>query len=196
MEDSALFKTMIQTGEPIAVGDLRNDRRFPSLLEPDYLSWLGIPLIYKSEVIGLIALEKREADFYNSEYIQAATAFASQAAVSLENARLYEESTNRATELDQRSQRLALLNRLSSELVASLDIDYIFQLTGQQLRGALNATGVAAIMIDPRKKYVLQIEVPTRGDTVPVSLPDLPLFDQLQDTQGIFRPMKLPATRS
>lgn len=187
VEDSALFKTMIQTGEPIAVGDLRNDRRFPSLLEPDYLSWLGIPLIYKSEVIGLIALEKREADFYNSEYIQAATAFASQAAVSLENARLYEESTNRATELDQRSQRLALLNRLSSELVASLDIDYIFQLTGQQLRGALNATGVAAIMIDPRKKYVLQIEVPTRGDTVPVSLPDLPLFDQLQDTQGIYQ---------
>lgn len=187
VEDSVLFKTMIQTSEPIAVGDLRNDRRFPSLVEPEYLSWLGIPLIYKSEVIGLIALEKREADFYTPDYIQAATAFASQAAVSLENARLYEESTNRASELDERSQRLALLNRLSSELVASLDIDYIFQLTGQQLRGALNATGVAAVMIDPRRKYVLQVEVPVHGDGVPITLPELPLFDRLQDSQGIYQ---------
>ncbi|RPJ44197.1 MAG: GAF domain-containing protein, partial [Chloroflexi bacterium] len=193
VEDSDLFKTMIQTSEYIAVGDLRNDRRFPSLVEPDYLSWLGIPLIYKSEVIGVIALEKREADYYNAELIQAATTFAGQAAVSLENARLYEESTNRATELDERSQRLALLNRLSSELVASLDTDYIFQLTGQQLRGALSASGVAAVMIDPRKKYILQMEVPMRGDSartefaLPLALPDLPLFDQLQDSQGIFQ---------
>jgi PAS domain S-box-containing protein len=187
VEDSALFMTMIQTGEPIAVGDLRNDRRFPSLVEPERLSWLGIPLISKAEVIGLIALEKKEADFYNPDLIQAAMAFASQAAVSLENARLYEESTARATELDQRSQRLALLNRLSSELVASLDMDYIFQLTGQQLRNALNASGVAAVMIDQRKRYVLQSEVPARDDTVPISLPESPLFERLQDTQGIFQ---------
>ncbi len=187
VEDSDLFKTMIQTSEPITVGDLRNDPRFPLLVEPIYLSWLGIPLIYKSEVTGLIALEKRETDFYGPDYIQAATAFASQAAVSLENARLYEESTNRATELDERSQRMALLNRLSSELVASLDIDYIFQLTGQQLRGALNASGVAAVMIDSRKKYILQVEVPVRDDTLPLTLPDLPLFDRLQDSQGIYQ---------
>jgi PAS domain S-box-containing protein len=187
VEDSSLFKTMIQTSEPITVGDLRNDRRFPSLVEPDYLSWLGIPLIFKSEVIGLIALEKRESDFYSPDFVQAATTFASQAAVSLENARLYEESTGRAAELDERSQRLALLNRLSSELVASLDTDYIFQLTGQQLRSALNSSGVAAVMIDPRKKYVLQVEVPVRGDSVPFALPDMPLFTQLQDSQGIFQ---------
>ena len=105
---------MIKTSEPISVGDLRNDPRFPMLVEPEYLSWLGIPLIYKSEVIGLIALEKREADFYNPDYIQSGTTFASQAAVSLENARLYAESISRAAELDERSQRLALLNRLSA----------------------------------------------------------------------------------
>ena len=187
VEDSELFKNMIQTGEPILVGDLRNDRRFPLLVEPDYLSWLGIPLIYKAEVIGLIALEKKEADYYTPDSVQAATAFASQAAVSLENARLYQESTDRAAELDERSQRMALLNRLSSELVASLDMDYIFQLTGQQLLGALEATGVAAVMIDPRHKYSLQVEVPTRDDTVPLSLPSSPLFDRLQDSQGIFQ---------
>ncbi len=187
VEDSTLFKQMVETGEAISVGDLRNDRRFPMLVEPEYLSWLGIPLIYKSAVIGLIALEKREADFYSQDSIQAGTAFASQAAVSLENARLYADSMARAAELDERSQRLALLNRLSSELVASLDVDYIFKLTGEQLLDALGANGVAAVMIDPRKRYVLQVEVPARDDTVPLSLPVSPLFDHLQETQGIFQ---------
>lgn len=187
VEDSELFKNMIQTGEPISVGDLRNDRRFPMLIEPEYLSWLGIPLIFKSEVIGLIALEKREADYYTADYLQAGTAFASQAAVSLENARLFEESTRRATELDERSQRLALLNRLSSDLVSSLDIDHIFRLTGRQLVQALGASGVAAVMLDSDRRTVLQVEEPERGDALPMVLPDAPLFKHLADTQGIFQ---------
>ena len=187
VKDSALFKTMIQTNEPILVEDLRKDERFPSLIEPEYLSWLGIPLIYKLEVTGVIALEKREAGYYSPDHVTAATAFASQAAVSLENAQLYEESTRRAAELDDRSQRMALLNRLSSELVASLDVDYIFRMTGQQLLEALHATGVAAVMIGPEDGYVLQVEVPEQTENLPVSLPESPLFDHLQVSQGIFQ---------
>jgi GAF domain-containing protein len=38
-----LFKTMIQTGEPILVGDLRNDPRFPMLIEPDIPLLVGHP---------------------------------------------------------------------------------------------------------------------------------------------------------
>ncbi len=186
VEDSDLFKAMIHTGEPIVVGDLSNDRRFPALVEPERLSWLGIPLVNKSEVIGLIALEKREADFYTADYIQAATAFTSQAAVSLENARLYEESTTRAAELDERSQRLALLNRLSNALVASLDADHIFQITGQQLRDALDAAGVAAVIIEPGVGYRMLMETPERDASSHLQLPASPLLDRLQDSQGIF----------
>lgn len=190
VEDSILFKTMIQTGEPILVGDRRSDPRFPMLVEPEHLSWLGIPLIAKSEVIGLIALEKSEPDFYTPDYVQAGTAFASQAAVSLENARLYEESTRRATELAERSQRMALLNQLSSELVASLDIEHILQLTGQHLFNALEASGVAAVMIEPDKKYTLQVEVSgseaKHKHALPLQLKSQ-LFDRLHDTQGVFQ---------
>lgn len=190
--DSALFKTMIQTGQPILVGDLRNDPRFPMLLEPEYLSWLGIPLISKSEVIGLIALEKREPDFYSPDYVQAATAFASQAAVSLENARLFEESTSRATELNERSQRLALLNRLSGELAASLDMDDITRLAGQQLLAALGASGVAAVMIDSDQGYIVPFEIPAREDGTALSLPTAPIFEHLQESGGIFQTSNAP----
>ena len=42
-------------------------------------------------------------------------------------------------------------------------------------------------MIDPRKKYSIQLELPARDDTVPLSLPLSPFFDHLQETQGIFQ---------
>ncbi len=186
VEDSALFKTMIQTSEPISVGDVRNDSRFPMLIDPEHLSWLAIPLIYKSEVIGVIALEKHEADFYTTGEIQAATTIASQAAVSLENARLFEESNRRAAELDERSQRLALLNRLSGELVVSLDVDYIFRLTGQQLINALQTDGILAVLIDPSGQYTLQAEVPVTDETLPIELPSSPIFNRLRESRGIF----------
>ena len=187
VQDSALFQAMSVNGAPIVVGDVRSDARFPALVEPEYLSWLGIPLIYKSELMGLIALEKREPDFYTRDYVAAATTFASQAAVSLENARLYEESIQRAAQLDDRSQRMALLNRLSGELASSFDMDYIFHLTGQELRDALGAAGVAVVMIEAENQYVLQGEVPELADARPLVLPASPLFERLRDSRGIYQ---------
>ena len=130
VEDSALFKEMIRTGQGILVGDVRQDPRFPPLEAPR-LSWLGMPLISKNEVIGVLALEKWQSHFYHREHMQVGTTFASQAAVALENARLFEDSLSRATELDQRSQRLALLNRFSSALSGLLDEGKILQLTAR-----------------------------------------------------------------
>ena len=58
----------------------------------------------------------------------------------LENARLFEESLSRASELDERSQRLGLLNRFSSALGGLLDEGKILQLTAQELLDALQHT--------------------------------------------------------
>ena len=184
--DSLLFQQMIQTGQAISVADIRSDARFPSIMEPDKFSWLGIPLMAKSQLVGVIALEKEEAGYYAPDAIQAATTFASQAAVALENARLFEESVRRAVELDQRSQRLALLNTLSSELAASLDVNFILKLTAQQLLSALGASRVAAILVNERGYSVLQVEVPAWVSELPQVLPEIPLLERLKESQGIF----------
>ncbi|MBN1370975.1 MAG: GAF domain-containing protein [Anaerolineaceae bacterium] len=186
MEDSAMFRDMVKAGEPISVLDVRNDRRFPALSEPTYLSWLGLPLIAKGQMIGLIAMEKREVDFYTHEYVNAATTFASQAAVALENARLFEESSRRATELDERSQRLGLLNRLSEELSSSLEIDKILGVTSQQILDAMEASVVACVMVEPGTNFVIEKEVPETGGRLPLAILDVPIFERLYQTQGVF----------
>ena len=182
--DSALFKQMIRAGQPFSVGDVRQDPRFPSL-EAQRLSWMGIPLMAKGEVIGLIALEKWQANFYTSEHTQVATTFASQAAVALENARLFEDSLSRAAELDQRSQRLALLNRFSSALSGLLDADQIMELIAQELLAALGALRVSVIGFE-RGKATLKVSLPRSRRVGSKPVPDAPLFARLRESQGVY----------
>lgn len=181
--DSALFKEMIRAGRPISVGDVRADPRFPALEAPR-LSWMGIPLMAKGEVIGLIALEKSQANFYTNEHIQVATTFASQAAVALENARLFEESLGRAAELDQRSQRLALLNRFSSALSGLLDADQILELSAQELL-AMGALRVSVIAFE-RDKALLKTVLPHTRRAASKPVPDAPLFVRLRESRGVY----------
>jgi GAF domain-containing protein/nitrogen-specific signal transduction histidine kinase len=184
VEDSVLFKEMIRTGQGILVGDVRHDPRFPPLEAPR-LSWLGLPLISKNEVIGVLALEKWQSHFYSREHMQVGTTFASQAAVSLENARLFKESLTRATELDQRSQRLALLNRFSSALSGLLDEGKILQLTAQELIDALNAPK-ASVVVFERGAAIWRYSLPKPDSALPQRLPDAPIFGRLQESLGVF----------
>lgn len=182
--DSALFNEMIRTGQGIIVGDVRQDPRFPALEAPR-LSWMGMPLISQNEVIGVLALEKWQAHFYTRDHMQAGRTFASQAAVALENARLYEESIGRATELDERSKRLGLLNRFSSALGGLLDEGKIFQLTGQELMDALVAPRVSIVTFE-RNKPVWKYDLPRARTKLPQKLPDAPIFNRLRESLGVF----------
>ncbi|MEW5938740.1 MAG: GAF domain-containing protein, partial [Chloroflexota bacterium] len=182
--DSALFKQVVRTGQPISVADVREDPRFP-ILEAPRLSWLGIPLIAKGEVTGLIAVEKWQAHFYTNEHIQVSSAFASQAAVALENARLFEDSVGRAAELDERSQRLALLNRFSSALSGLLDADQIVELTANETLNALGALRVSVVGLE-RGKTVLKTTVPRSRRGLTRDISDAPLFARLRESQGVY----------
>ncbi len=182
--DSALFKEMIRSGQAIFVPDVRDDPRFLSVEAPR-LSWLGIPLISKNELIGVVALEKWQPHFYSREQIQLATTFASQAAVALDNATLYEDSLSRAAELDERSQRLALLNRFSSSLSGLLDAEQILTLTAQELQQALNIKRVSVVSFE-RKSALWVATWPRVRAKLPQVLPDAPLFGRLRESLGVF----------
>jgi len=184
VSDSALFKEMAQTSLPILIKDIREDSRFLPVEAPR-LSWLGIPLISKGELIGALAVEKWQANFYTREQMQVGLTFASQSAVSLDNARLYEDSVSRATELDQRSQRLTTLNRFTSALTGSLDTDQILNLTADELLKGLGVRRVSVVTFE-RGKAFWKITTPRVRFKLPKQLPDAPIFNRLRESLGIF----------
>jgi GAF domain-containing protein len=182
--DSALFKEMAQAGQPILVNDVREDSRFLPVEAPR-LSWMGIPMISKGELVGALAVEKWQAHFYTREQMQVGLTFASQSAVSLDNARLYEDSLSRAAELDQRSKRLATINRFASALNGLLDADEIFTLTSEELLKGLGVKRVSIVTFE-RGQAIWRMSTPRTRLKLPRVLSDAPIFARLRESQGIF----------
>ena len=59
-------------------------------------SWIGIPLIVRDQVTGLLSLTYSEPKYYTQRHARLAMTIANQVAVAIENARLYEKSQNLA----------------------------------------------------------------------------------------------------
>ena len=79
-----------QHKEPVLVADVSTDPRYLNLV-PDAKSELVIPMLIKDRCIGVFDLESPELDAFTKEHKELLTLLASQAAVAIENARLYEE---------------------------------------------------------------------------------------------------------
>ena len=76
--------------EPVLVADVSKDPRYINLIE-DVRSELVIPMLIKERCIGVFDLESPELSAFTKEHKELLTLLASQAAVAIENARLYEE---------------------------------------------------------------------------------------------------------
>ena len=76
--------------EPVLVADVSQDDRYLRLV-PDVRSELVVPMLIKDRCIGVFDLESPELGAFTKEHTELLTLLASQAAVAVENARLYEE---------------------------------------------------------------------------------------------------------
>ncbi|MFN8597011.1 MAG: GAF domain-containing protein [Anaerolineae bacterium] len=130
-------KYLLQHRQPLYISDTQNDERWWSLVEPDRIrSWLGVPLLNKrkDEVLGVLGIDSCCPNAYTDEDARAAFTFADQAAVAIENARLYAESQRRA-------EHMAILNSVAATVSQSLDLEATLQAA---LDKALDVVGVEA----------------------------------------------------
>jgi two-component system sensor kinase FixL len=86
---------VLETREPVIIEDAQV--RYPIFRQEPHASanihgWLGVPLLIGDRIIGMMTLDKREPNFYTTSHARMATTFAAQAAISIENARLYEQA--------------------------------------------------------------------------------------------------------
>ncbi len=84
---------VIKEGRPIAVEDIRSDPRhaYPELAAREGLcSMLSVPLCLKDGIIGVLNIYTEKAHSFSQHEINLFTSLASQAAIAIENARLFE----------------------------------------------------------------------------------------------------------
>ena len=121
-------------------GDFSNN---PHIQEGQIKSVLSLPIIYQNRLMGVIYLEHDLAeDVFTEEQIQTLRILSSQASISIENARLYEnlekKVEERTAQLNQANDRLRLLSlqdpltnlhnrRYISEFVSELTMNFIIR---------------------------------------------------------------------
>src|SRR5271168_85213 len=76
--------------EPVLVPDVTVDPRY-LMVNPETRSELAIPMMHKGKVIGVLDLESPQLNYFTEDHVQTLSILASNLAVSLENARLYEQ---------------------------------------------------------------------------------------------------------
>jgi phosphoserine phosphatase RsbU/P len=76
--------------EPVVVPDVTQDPRY-LMVNPETRSELAIPMIHKGKVIGVLDLESPQLNYFTEDHVQTLSILAANLAVSVENARLYEQ---------------------------------------------------------------------------------------------------------
>ena len=125
-----ILGVLVREGKPLRLKNLAADPRahgFPSY-HPAMHSFLGVPVVSKGKVRGnLYVTEKQGAAEFSEEDETLAITLATQAAIALENASLYEELRRSYDELKQsqqllvRQEKLASLGRLAAGLAHELN---------------------------------------------------------------------------
>jgi len=140
-------REVVRRGEPVIVPDVRGDtplgRAFRETAGDQltttfgYIrSWMGIPLMVRERVIGMLTLDHSEPDYYSSRQAELAMAFASQTALAIENAKFFEETCRRLAESQS-------LTRVTTALLQKLALGEVLDIVcteAQELTGALGST--------------------------------------------------------
>jgi signal transduction histidine kinase len=113
--DNIIGRQLIEEQQPVLIPDVASDSPFALALrqaigltgpQVRYIrSWMGIPLIAKDRVIGMLALHHREPGIYGQQTADLTMAFANHVAVAIENAQLLKQARRLA--VLQERQRLA-----------------------------------------------------------------------------------------
>jgi GAF domain-containing protein len=133
LAQAGLSAWVIRNQKSLLFGDLQNDKDMPA--QPQHVtrparSWLGVPLMLKERIIGLISAQSFQPNAFTPEDERFLISVAQHVALALDNARLFGESERRAREL-------TLLNEISRTISASLDFDVVVERAAHALTDQL-----------------------------------------------------------
>jgi signal transduction histidine kinase len=185
--DQASFITLLaQSGEPTFLNQVTEEKKVKIRLpNPEAVqSVLGVPLLRESDLAGILVLvDTQNPNRFNDKDISWATAFGVQVAIALQNANLFEELrefnetldhrvAERTQALNDESNRVKILLRITTDLSASLDQDRVLSQALQLVNGVVNATEGAILLIDQESgEFIFRAAIGSERHIPPGGIP-------------------------
>ena len=150
LQETLANQEVITRKEPVIIDDIREDNPLGQAVREaageeiettySYLRcWMGVPLLIKGEVVGMLTLDSDEPGYYGEAEAEITMAFANQVAVAVDNARLFSRAQQRADE----SETLAAVQRA---ITSRLDPEAVLQLIADEAR-RLTDTDISAVYL-------------------------------------------------
>lgn len=171
-------------------------KKFDVLPEDRYEAFLSVPIIYKGKVVGVINVQHKKSHDYSANTINLLKLIAGQMGGVIENARLYEETKNKAAQFDS-------LSRVSKSITSEHYLDEILNLIVVVTAEMLNSK-ICSIMLlnekgdelsiqatqslneDYKKKPNLKVNNSLSGEVIKSRKP-LVVFDVRQEEKYFYR---------
>src|SRR5262245_596182 len=132
--------------KPVVVHDVRTDPRYIEAVKRAR-SELAVPLISKNRVVGVLDIESPEVGYFRDEQVRLLNLLASQIAIAIENANIYEsERHNR--------EMLALLYKISLDMGSTLEVEELVHKIADAVKATVNYSIFSIYLLDERQKVL------------------------------------------
>ena len=152
---------LITTGEPVVINEILSDgsteppvagdggaiKANPVVVKAGLKSLAGLPIAVKGKVVGVLFVHSFQPHVFRDK-IPLLTTFASQAAIAIENARLFEEERRRATQL-------TLINEVGDRAASILDLDKLMPEVTRYIQEKFDYYNVALFLLDEERHEVV-----------------------------------------
>ncbi len=137
-----------QSGEPLLVPDLSQESRYYSVAEASEMqSELAVPLKTKERVIGVLHVQSEHLNAFDESDLEVLQSLAHQAAIAIENARLYDQAQSEITERA-RAEEEARQARRAAEAASEAKSAFLATMS-HEIRTPMNAViGMTSLLLD------------------------------------------------
>ena len=142
LEQTPNLKAMYSSRQPYLVPDTYEDHHWQKVKSSGHIrSWVGAPLVIGDQVAGFLSLDKMRSGYYTTEHAEWLSAFAGQAALALQNARLYADVIRRAEQAE-------LLRQAASAVASAEHLDEVLDRILVHLRRVVPYDSAAIFLLE------------------------------------------------
>jgi GAF domain-containing protein len=123
-----IANVVFETKAPLIILNAQTDSRVRDVdfyRKHKLISYVGIPLIVKDEILGVLGFYTKEEHEFTSEEVEFLSTLGGQAAIAIHNSQLYEEARKREAQLQETNRMLSALHSVAAAASQSLNLDRI-----------------------------------------------------------------------
>ncbi len=149
LEDTSLVAQAIKTAQAVVVQDTMTDPNFlPNELLPETRSEIAVPLRSQNGIVGVLDIQHNQPNAFEPETIQLFQAMADQLAVTFDNVSLFQNTAQRAIELE-------TVAKVSAEAATNLDLSKLLKDVSDLVRDRFNLYHAHIYLVDPRENELV-----------------------------------------